>query len=377
MNKKEIAEVKKQFKLSNNICSLDKIVTSYVDSDKNVKFITKKSFLTLPETEVLILLENFKKVLSGGIGKNLLEFSFPDENGQDCASKTFLLNLRNSKLNNDELNETFIRKIVDNFEFPGEYYITSLFCEYSVPVKGKDTDEDGEDSLVVYSFIVTAITPVLKSERGLCYDNNKNVIEKNYETKLEVAKPIHGFLYPTFNDRETDIHNILYFTSSAKEPSQSIIQNVLGCNVKISADIQKEKFNNLLARVLGDDSTYNITSQIHSNINQIIENNAAESDPVELNSEEIKKILANSGVDELNLESFDDIYEEEVGENVSLTAVNITDESAMKVNSVDVKITVKPTASNKVQAKMVDGKRCLVIALDENVVVNGLDVSVK
>ena len=49
----------------------------------------------------------------------------------------------------------------------------------------------------------------------------------------------------------------------------------------------------------------------------------------------------------------------------------------MKVKSPDIKINVKPKASNKVSAKMVDGKRCLVVQLDDTVEVNGLDVSVK
>jgi hypothetical protein len=377
MNKKEVAEVKKQFKLNNNICSLEKILTSYVDHEKNIKFVEKRSFLNLPEIEVLLFMEMFKKTLSGGVGKNLLEFSFPIVDGGDGEDKTFLIGLKDSKLNDDEMNEQFVKKIVDNFEYAGDYYIASLYCSYSIPVKGKNTDEDGEDSLEVYNFIITSICPVSRLERGLCYDAEKNTIEKSYVSQLEATKPIHGFLFPAFNDRQMDVHNVLYYTSSPKEPSQSIIQNVLGCNIKLAADVQKEKFNNMLARVLGDDNTYNITSNIHSEIKQIIDNNVMESDPVELNSQEIKNILERCGVDEMNLEEFDDIYSEEVGDDVSLAAVNITNESAMKVDSPDIKISVKPSASEKVSAKLVDGKRCLVIALDETVELNGLDVSIR
>lgn len=379
MNKKEVSEVKKQLKFNNGICSLEKIVTSYIDSDKNTKFLEKRSFLNLPEVEVLMFIDIFKKTLSGGLGKKLLEFSFPIVDNGDGPDKTFLINLKNSKLNDDDMNEAFIKKIVDNFEYAGDYYIASLFCSYSVPVKSKDKDldSDGEDSTEVYDFIITSICPIVKAERGLCFCSEKNTVEKDYNTAMEVGKPMHGFLFPTFNDRQSDVHNVLYFTSSEKTPSQSIIQNVLGCNIKLSADVQKEKFNNVLSRVLGDDSTYNITSTIHSTINELIENNSMESDPVELNAEEIKNILKQSGVDDINLEEFDDVYEEEVGDGVSLTAVNITDESAMKVKSPDIKINVKPKASNKVSAKMVDGKRCLVVQLDDTVEVNGLDVSVK
>ena len=377
MNKKEISEVKSQLKLNNGKCSLEKVLTSYVDSDKNIKFIEKRSLLNLPEIEVLMFLEMFKKTLTGSIGKKLLEFSFPIVNNGDGEEKTFLINLKDSKLNYDEMNEEFVQKIVDGFEYAGDYYIASLFCSYSVPVKGKDTDEDGEDSLEVYDFIITSICPIIKSERGLCFDAEKNTVEKNYASAMEVGKPMHGFLFPAFNDRQMDVHNVLYFANSAKEMSQSIVKNILGCDIKLSADVQKEKFNNMLARVLGDDSTYNITAKIHSKINDIIKNNVMESEPTELNSDEIKKILESSGVTEENLESFDDIYNEEVGENVPLTAVNITNESSLKVDSPEITINVKPNASDKVSAKMVDGKRCIVVALDNTVAVNGLDVSVK
>lgn len=377
MNKKEVSEVKKQFNMNNNKCSFGKLLTAYVDHEKTIKVKDLRSLLNLPEIEVQMIMDIFKKTLGGSIGKNLLEFSFPIVSGGDSDDKEFLLSVRSSELKDDDINDEFINKIVENFEYAGDYYILACNCTYSIPVKGKDNDEDGDDSEEVYDFIITSICPMNKVERGLCFDAEKNTVEKNYEYQMEVGKPIHGFLYPAFNDRQTDIHNVMYFCGKPKEPSTSIIEKILGCSRKLPADEQKEKFNNMLARVLGDDSTYNITSTIHSEINEIIGNNAAESDPVELNSNEIKKILERSGVDEQNMEEFEDAYIEEIGDGVSLAAVNITNESAMKVGSPDIKISVKPKASKKVAAKLVDGKRCLVIEIDDTVEVNGLDVVCK
>ena len=220
MNKKEISEVKKQFKINNNICGLNKVLTSYIDSEKNTKFIETRSFLNLPEIEVLMFMELFKKTLSGGVGKNLLEFCFPYDN-QESEDKLFLVEVKDSKFEDDDINERFVKKIVDNFEYMGDYYIVSINCSYSIPLKNKNNDSDGEDSLEVYDFILTSICPVVKVERGLCFDKEKNTIEKSYETQLEVSKPMHGFLFPTFNDRTADIHNILYYTAKPSEPSQS------------------------------------------------------------------------------------------------------------------------------------------------------------
>lgn len=376
MNKTEIAEIKKQFKLNSKL-GFGKVLMAYVDHEKTVRFTTSKSFLNLPEIEIMMYLEMFKKTLGGSIGKNLLEFNFPIVNNGDSPEKTEMMELVHSELKDDNINESFIQKIVNGFNYAGDYYIVAIACSYAVPNPKKDSDEDNEDSGEVYDFVLTTICPVVKVERGLCFSSTDNTIEKSYDTSMEVAKPMHGFLFPVFNDRTTDVNSVLYCTSKPKELSQSIVEDVLGCKIKLSADVQKEKFNNMLSRVLGDDSTYNVTSAIHTKINEIIANNTAETEPVELNSQEIKKILEASGVDEQNMEEFDNIYEEEVGDGVSLAAVNITNESAMKVGSPDVVINVKPTATNKVEAKMVDGKRCLVIAVDETLQVNGLDVLCK
>lgn len=375
MNKKEIAEIKKQFGL-NTKTSFGKLLTAYIDHEKTTKFVQTKSLLNLPEIEILMYLDIFKKTLGGSIGKNLLEFSFPIVDNRDSEEKTMLMSINSSELKDEEKNAEYIQKIVNGFNYAGDYYIVALSCSYAIPNKN-NSETDGEDSSEAYDFVLTSICPVNKVERGLCFSSEDNAVSKNYDTHMEVGKPMHGFLFPVFNDRTKDVNSIMYFTGKPKEPSQSIIEDVLGCEIKLSADIQKEKFNNMLARVLSDDSTYNVTSTIHAKLNEIIENNATETEPVELNADEIKKILQNSGVDEENMEEFDDIYEEEVGDGVSLAAVNITDESAMKIGSPDIKISVKPSAASKVEAKMVDGKRCLVIAVDETVQVNGLDVVCK
>lgn len=377
MNKKEISEIKKQFKLDNNLCSINKIYTCYVTDDKDKKSIKRRNFLALPESELILYLDIFKKTLTGSIGKKLIELSFTQEAEEDGGAQSLLYELNKSAFEDEGLLDVYCNHIVDNFEYTGKYYIVMIHCSYSIPNKGKNTDADGEDSTEVYNFVLTSICPVVKSEMGLCYNAEEESIEKSSNYEWTAINPMHGFLFPVFNDRTSDIHNVLYFANKPKELSSSIIENVLGCKLALSADEQKERFNNLLAKVLGDDSSYNVTSNIHSQIADTIKRNVLETEPVELSAYEIKKILSNSGVDADTLEGFEEVYEEEVGKDVSLTAVNITNEASMKIGSPDVTINVKTAATEMIKAQMVDGRRCLVIALDDNVEVNGLDVSVK
>ena len=50
MNKKEIAEIKKQFSPAN--CAITRICGCYVDGEKAVKTKSKDAFLSLPEEEM-------------------------------------------------------------------------------------------------------------------------------------------------------------------------------------------------------------------------------------------------------------------------------------------------------------------------------------
>ena len=99
MNKREIAEIKKQFKKDNN--AITRICGCYVDAEKQIKTTFKEAFFALSEEEIFKYYEIFKKSLSGGIGKNLhnLEYGVHDE-GEDSAH-ALLMRLRADKLTDD------------------------------------------------------------------------------------------------------------------------------------------------------------------------------------------------------------------------------------------------------------------------------------
>ena len=92
MNKREISEIKKQFKKDNN--AITRICGCYVDAEKQIKTTLKEAFFALSEEEIFKYYEIFKKTLSGSIGKNLhnLEYSIHAE-GEDSAH-ALLMKLR-------------------------------------------------------------------------------------------------------------------------------------------------------------------------------------------------------------------------------------------------------------------------------------------
>ena len=59
MNKREISEIKKQFKKDNN--AITRICGCYVDAEKNIRTTLKEAFFALSEEEIFKYYEIFKK----------------------------------------------------------------------------------------------------------------------------------------------------------------------------------------------------------------------------------------------------------------------------------------------------------------------------
>ena len=77
MNKKETAEIRKQFKPEKS--TISRLCCCYVNPDKEKIMETGGRFLSLPEEEQFKYFEIFKQTLGGSLGKNLLNLEFPLE----------------------------------------------------------------------------------------------------------------------------------------------------------------------------------------------------------------------------------------------------------------------------------------------------------
>ena len=110
MNKREILEIRKQYKPED--CSITRICGCYVDGEKEKKADFKQAFLALPEEEMFKYFEILRKNLSGTVGKNLLNLDFPLQSEAEGGTQAFMLKLRDSKLKDDELLEEFVRLYV-------------------------------------------------------------------------------------------------------------------------------------------------------------------------------------------------------------------------------------------------------------------------
>ena len=202
MIKQEINEIKRLF--TPNSCSITRICGCYVDGEKNKKTDFKEAFLSLPEEEIFKYFELLRKTLSGSIGKNLLNLEFPTDTELEGGTQEFLLKLRDSKLKDDALLEEFYDRVIGSYEYVGNYLILLIHDAYDVPGKALDgmTMDDASDT--VFEYLLCCICPVALSMPGLSYDASLNEFHNRIRDWV-VNMPETGFLFPSFNDRATDI----------------------------------------------------------------------------------------------------------------------------------------------------------------------------
>lgn len=233
MNKKDILEIRKQFSPVN--CAITRIAGCYVDHEKNKVMQTKDAFLALPEEEAFKYFDIFKKALSGGFGKNLIPLDYAQDAEAAGSPHSFLMDLRASKLEDDDLLEEFYDKIIKNYNYNENYYIILIHAMYDIPGRGSDGQEMEDASEEVYQHIMCVICPVSLSKPGLSYDAEDNRMQDRIRDWV-VDKPAKAFLFPAFSDRSTDIHKVLYYTKKSSELHPELIEQVLPtCRKKPSA----------------------------------------------------------------------------------------------------------------------------------------------
>ncbi|RHP99173.1 DUF4317 domain-containing protein [Roseburia sp. AM51-8] len=408
MNKKEVAEIKRRLKKES--CTIQHMCGCYVDAEKNKLVTFSQKFLNLEEDEFYKYLEIAGKALSGTLGNNLLELEFPIDEEAVGGRQQILMALRASKLEDDALLDTYYDLIIDSYDYVGNYLITLYYDVYDVPLKGTDElamDESDE----VYEYLLCCICPVALSKPGLGYLEGEHRIGARIRDWV-VGPTDTAFLFPAFNGRATDIHSTLVYTKNAKEPHAEFWANGLGCGTKRTATQKRDAFENMVVQTLGpdDEETKDTVLDVQQNLNDfiLVEKEKVDKDePILLDGEMITEILTDAGISEPKAEKITASYES-FFEDTLPDAQELLDAKAIKNNEVrvekkqlqekvvdltkkledagvitsdgtdiDVVVKVTPEKVEEIHTAFVDGKRCLVIPMeeDEEAKINGETMS--
>jgi len=373
MNKKETSEIRKNFSDKSGFFIMERVLTAFIDAEKNVRCQKVNSCLAMPVEEHEVYEETLKKVLNTNVGKNFIEYEFPNEAYDEGQPQNILYALLKSELKDESACENFISHIAENTVYDKPFAVITAYCSYTVRRKNKNDDFSGEDE--IYKYILTALCPADTGTDGFVFDSELNEILKKLNTELIISKSAtDGFLYPVFSNRSTDVNHVMYYAKKASDPNISIVENVLGCNFVMTAENEKANFQTILKNVVGDTLDYTLINTVNDRIKEIVDDSKNDTDKATIDAGNIKDILSDIGVEQERIEMVAPVYEQVCGEAL-LTASNLIDNKTT-ISSAGITVNIKPDVADKVRTSVIDGRRCLLIDIDDPTIeINGLPVT--
>lgn len=371
MNKKEVTEIKKLFTPKN--CSITRICGCYVDGEKNKKTEYKEAFLSLPEEEMFKYFEILRQSLTGPVGRYLLNFEFPVAAEKEGGQQDFLLRLRDSKLRDNDILEEFYDKVIESYNHTGNYLILVIHDCYDVPGIAKDGTKMHDASEEVYDYILACICPVDLSKPGLNYNATQNAFQNRVRDWV-VGAPETAFIFPAFNQRSADIHSTLYYSKDTENLHDDFIRAVLGCPVPLSVGDQNKAFQSFISCLLGYRCSFNSLKSVYDKLAEIAVEHENDSEVFAVDKNTMKSILLSTEIPEEAMEEFDSIFDTTIGAGVSLLLPNILKSGVFEVKSDLFELRMDgECGADRIQEKIVDGRRCLVIdPAGTSVQVNGI-----
>lgn len=375
MNQKEIGEIRRRARKDRS--NMTAIYGCYVNSQKEIISSFRQSVGMMPENEAEKYFGVLKRTLSGTIGKNLIDISFRTAQVANSDEHRFLMQLRDSRLQDDDLRMALYQRIIENVCFDDNFLILVGCDSYDVPFKSKDDETQHEASSEVYTYIQCAVCPVKQTKANLRYVAEEKEFHDGGMAQV-VGAPELGFLFPAFDNRATNIYNALFYTHSPKENHKGVIDTLFCVPAPMPAAEQKKSFEALLTTALDDECSMEVVQNIHDEICQCIElhKESRSTEPLLISKEQVRSTLTQSGISESRVAKFSVDFDEAFGMDAQLHPKNIIDNKRIEVTTPDVSIKVNPERSDLIETRVIGGVKYILICADENVEVNGVSIHI-
>lgn len=382
MNKKDIANLRKQFKVNNDLLEIHDIFNVYIMKESSEIYHQQiVPFELLEDEQKELFMVNFKKVLTGQLDEKLFELKFQ----RDVEDNSQLI-LHQGLLSNDREEWSgqmlrLVEKMLKDKQYEMDIVITFIRGEYRKPMKrsNAETEENARDAVYSNPFILCSINKTQDPKKELLFD----YVEKEFKYHVVVdpiinlKAPMSGFLFPCFTDHAADVNHVLYSAGKAYELDYHLIEEVLNVEETMTAEDDKVVFEEIVKKVAGDQINTSTLSNVYDEIQRTIEENE-EDDIPKFDYNDIEKVLKSSGIQDLDTEKVEDAFKTVIDdEKYELKASSIVPKytsKSIKIKTKVAEIKVSPQDLRYVRQVHFNGKISLVIEVEENTMIEGFEM---
>ncbi|MEN1967853.1 DUF4317 domain-containing protein [Lentibacillus sp. N15] len=382
MNKKDIANIRKQFKINNDLLKIHEIFNVYIMKESSDIYHHQSTpFEMLEQEQQELFMDNFKKVLSGQLDEKLFELKFQ----RDVENNSQLI-LHQSLLSNDTEEWKgqmlhLVEKMLQDKQYEMDIVVTFIRGEYLKPMKRQsdEAEESERDKVYSHSFILCSMNKTQDPKKELLFD----YVEKEFKYSfvvdpiINLKAPISGFLFPCFTDNAADVNHILYSAGKKYEPDYYFMEQVLNAEEIMTAAEDKVVFEEIVKKIAGDQINTSTLSNVYEEIHHVLEENEEEDIP-KLDRKDVEKVLKVSGVKDVDTQKVENAFKTVIDdESYELKASNIIPKytsKSIKVKTKAADISISPQDLRYVRQVQLNGKLCLMIELEENTVIEGFEM---
>ncbi|MGO5013858.1 DUF4317 domain-containing protein [Niallia sp. Sow4_A1] len=379
MNKKDIANIRKQFKMNNDLLRITDMFNVYVMKESSDIFhYQSQPFGMLDQDQQELFLHNFKKLLAGNLDEKLFELKFQRdaENNSQLILHKGLLSSEVEDWKDQMLQ--MVEKMLNSRQYEKDIVITFIRGEYLKPKKRRnaESEESERDTVFSHPFILCSINNTQEPKKELLFD----YVEKEFKYNIVVDPiinlnaPMGGFLFPSFTDNAADVNHILYAAGKIHEPDYQFIEEVLNGEEMMTAQDDKIVFEEIIKDVTGDQLSTSTLSNVYEEIYRMIVENEEEEVP-KLDSKDVEQVLKMSGVEDINPEKVEFAFKKIIDDDkYELKATNILPKftsKSIKISTKIANIAISPPDLRYVKQIEFSGKRYLMIEVEEDTVIEG------
>ena len=374
MNQKELGELRRRLRPGKN--AISHIYGCYVSPLKEIIAEVDQSMSLLGEDDAESCLALLRKSLSGGLGRSLIDIEFTTRQVAEGAEHKLLRDLRDCKLKDKALRRAFFEKIIQSVDMGEDSYLILLACDsYDVPFRSRNDEGMDDASETVFTYLLCALCPMRESKPGLGYIPNENALHVKTAGRL-AAPPEVGFLFPAFDNRAANLYGALYYVHKPDILHTEFIEGIFGAEPPLSAPEQREAFETALSDALGVECSMELVQAVHEQLRERIalHKESQDPEPLTVTAKDVGGMLAECGIEEERVASFQDYCGQRLGEGARLDPENLIDSKRFQIKAGEITITVKPELSGQVEARVLDGRAYLLVPAGDGVEVNGLPV---
>ena len=332
----------------------------------------------MEQEEKEMYLALLKKSLSGTLGRNLLNIEFSSKQVIEGSEHTLLMNLNDTALKDEEYRKKLIENIIQCTDLGDNDFLILLASDrYDVPYKDKNDELLPDSSGQIFDYFICAVCPVKPAKSELKYDS-ENMDFRSISSGHIAQNPEMAFMFPSFDDRATNIYSALYDVKNPDNIHQAFIDTIFQADIPMSAEEQKNSFAAMIEDTLGEDCSFQVVQQVNDEIIRRVEEHKGAKIPtaLELSRGDMGDILQSTGVKEENIEDFREKYADRYGDNGTVKPANVISTKKFTVETPEVKISVSQENSHYVTARVIDGRKYILIPAGGEVKVNGILVNI-